>query len=44
VAVDLAVNAEFEAADVLKRVRNTLESSLAKYEVPKILNSVDATN
>jgi hypothetical protein len=31
VAADIVVNAEFEAADVLKRVRNTLEPSLAKY-------------
>jgi hypothetical protein len=44
VAANLVVNAEFEAADVLKRVRNTLESSLAKCRVPKILNSVDAIN
>jgi len=41
VAADLVVKAEFEGADVLKRVRNILESSLAKYKVPKILNSVD---
>jgi hypothetical protein len=34
VPADLVVNAEFEAADVLKRVHNTLESSLAKYKVP----------
>ena len=34
VAADLVVNAEFEAAEVLKRVRNTLESSPAKYKVP----------
>jgi acyl-CoA synthetase (AMP-forming)/AMP-acid ligase II len=42
VAADLVVKAEFEGDDVLKRVRNILESSLAKYKVPKILNSVDA--
>ena len=41
VAADVVVKAEFEGADVLKRVRNILESSLAKYKVPKILNSVD---
>jgi acyl-CoA synthetase (AMP-forming)/AMP-acid ligase II len=42
VAADLVLMENFEFGDVLRRVRYTLESSLAKYKVPKIFNPVDS--